>query len=698
MIASRLAITLRRAERFRADGAAELALADYAAVLDENPSCTPALIASACLHIQAGDPAAAQPLLLRACGVTPGDWQAWDALGIALAMSGDAAAAETALYRALDLAPEPLPIVPRFVAAVLAAGHERGEAARQDFRAEAAPLDPLPPLIAGLLLAHLGEFAEALDRLETAALLVPHSAPIARAVAEALIRAGQPRAAVTALKRAVALEPHDLGLRNNLGAMLTRVHKFGEAETVLRGVLADGGPRADALSNLANALCSLGRQAEGVAAARAAVAVAPELALPRRTLTTALSYTPGVSGRALLDAARASAANFSRPATPPVFAARAPGPLRVGLLPATLRTHPVAWLTIAAFEALDPARIHLVVLAPDELDDPMRRRFRAAAGTWVPVRPATDAAFAEAARAQSLDVLIDLGGGGEGGHLGTCAARVAPTQIKWVGAQGHSTGLPEMDFFLTDRWETPEALAGLYTERLLTMPDGYCCYSPPAHAPAVAPPPALANGFATFGCLNNLAKVTPPVIALWTNILRDIPTARLLIQAQALDEPGTTDALRQRFAGVSDRVDLVGSLSHRAMLARYATIDIALDPFPYSGGLTTCEALWMGVPTLTMPDESFASRHALSHMSNVGLGDWAVADEAAYRAEASARVEDLSALARLRAGLRARVRNSPLCDAESFAKTLTEMLERAARSAVVGDQRVHRHVEPRAPA
>ncbi len=673
-----IADTLRRAERFRADGAVTSALADYAAVLDQNPNCAPALIASACLNIQAGDPATAQPLLLRACGVVPGDWQAWDALGIALAMTGDMAAAETALYRALDLAPDPLPIVPRFVAAVLAAGHEQGEAARQDLRADAAPLDPVPPLIAGLLLAHSGEFAEALDRLEAAGLLAPRSAPIARAIAEVMIRAGQPRAAIAALKRAIALEPDDLGLRNNLGAVLTRAHLYSEAETVLRGVLADGGPRADALSNLANALCSLGRQTEGVAAARAAVAVAPDLALPRRTLTTALSYAPGVGGRELRDAARASAAMLPRPATTPVFAPRTPGPLRVGLLPATLRTHPVAWLTIAAFEALDPARIHLVVLAPDELDDPMRRRFRAAAGTWVPVRPATDAAFTEAARAQSLDVLIDLGGGGEGGHLGTCAARVAPVQIKWVGSQGQSTGLPEMDYFLSDRWETPDALAGLYTERLLTMPDGYCCYSPPAHAPSVAPLPALANGFVTFGCMNNLAKVTPQVIALWTGILRDLPTARLAIQAQALDEAATLDAFRTQFAGMADRVDFIGTLSHRAMLARYATIDIVLDPFPYSGGLTTCEALWMGVPTLTMPGTSFASRHALSHMSNVGLGDWAVADEAAYRAQAVSRAEDLPALAMLREGLRARVRDSPLCDAQAFAANFTEALERAA--------------------
>ena len=681
MIPARLA-PLLEAERLRSRGDAAGAMAAYADILDDDPRCAPALIALGCLHIQATDPVRAQTLLLRACDAVPDDWQAWDALGIALAMTGDARPAATAFGRAIQLAPDPIPLAARLIDAVVASGDVAAETARQDATAALCPLDPLPLLLAGLLHAVAGDLMEALDRLEAATVLAPDNAVLARTAADMLVRAGQPRAAVAAFQRAVALTPDDLAVRNNLGAMLCRAHRHAEAETVLRAVLDEGGPRADALSNLANALCSQGRQVEAVAIARAAVAANPALSLPRRTLTTTLCYAPGIAPAELLAAAGAASALLPRPSAP--SARHAPGtPLRVGLLPATLRTHPVGWLTIAAFEALDPARIHLVVLAPDEVDDPMRQRFRAAAGTWVPVRPATDAAFAQAARDQKLDVLIDLGGGGEGGHLGACAERLAPVQLKWVGSQGHSTGLAEMDGFVSDRWETPAGFDQDYSERLLRMPDGYCVYSPPAHAPAVAALPALARGGITFGCLNNLAKITPEAIALWSAILRRLPTARLLVQAQALDETATADAFRARFAahGIGGQLDgqleLRGGLAHRAMLATYGQIDIALDPFPYSGGLSTCEALWMGVPTLTMPGTSFASRHSLSHMSNVGLGDWAVADVAGYLDAALARAGDVSALATLRAGLRERVRTSPLCDGPKFANGLTAMLEDA---------------------
>jgi len=677
VIAVRLA-PLLNAERLRARGDSAGAMAAYAEILDCDPRCAPALIALGCLHIQATDPVRAQTLLLQACDVAPDDWQAWDALGIALSMTGDAATAATALGRAMDLAPDPMPLAARLMDAVVTSGGIEAELARQNAIAVLSPLDPLPLLLAGMLYGLRGEWTESLDRLEAAAILAPGSAGVARIAAEVLVRAGQPRAAVTAYRRAVALAPDDLALRNNLGAMLCRAHRHAEAETVLRAVLDEGGPRADALSNLANALCCQGRQVEAVAIARAAVAANPTLPLPRRTLTTTLCYAPGIAAGDLLAAATAASALLPRSTT--VAVRHTPGtPLRVGLLPATLRTHPVGWLTIAAFEALDPARVHLVVLAPDEIDDPMRQRFRAAAGTWAPVRPASDAAFVAAAREQRLDVLIDLGGGGEGGHLGACAARLAPFQLKWVGSQGHSTGLAEMDAFLSDRWETPAGFDQDYSERLLRMPDGYCCYSPPAYAPAVTASPALARGGVTFSCLNNLAKITPEAIALWSAILRRLPTARLLVQAQAMDEAATADAFRARFAaqGIGAQLELRGGLAHRTMLATYGEIDVALDPFPYSGGLSTCEALWMGVPTLTMPGTSFASRHTLSHLSNVGLGDWAVADVAGYLDAAVARAADVSGLTTLRAGLRERVRASPLCDGPRFAAHFATVLEEA---------------------
>jgi predicted O-linked N-acetylglucosamine transferase (SPINDLY family) len=282
----------------------------------------------------------------------------------------------------------------------------------------------------------------------------------------------------------------------------------------------------------------------------------------------------------------------------------------VGLLSATLKTHPVGWLTIAGFENLDPTAFDLVCLGPPESNDPIQRRFRAIASQWHVVDTEERAALARRIRSLGIDILIDLGGYGDRGLIGACADRPAPVQIKWVGMQNHSTGLPEMDWMISDRWETPPDLAHHYSERLLILPDGYVCYSPPPYAPEVTPLPAMARSHVTFGCFNNTAKITPVVIATWARVLHAVPDARLVLKAHQLGEASVRDRILAAFAadGIDpSRVEARGGSSHRALLAEYGDIDLVLDPFPYSGGLTTCEALWMGVPTVTMPGETFTT-------------------------------------------------------------------------------------------
>ena len=233
----------------------------------------------------------------------------------------------------------------------------------------------------------------------------------------------------------------------------------------------------------------------------------------------------------------------------------------------------------------------------------MARRFRALAREWLDVDTLSDMALAEKARELGIDILIDLGGYGEAARMTACAYRLAPVQIKWVGMQNHSSGLAEMDWIITDRWETPPSWSTLYSERLLRLPDGYVCYSPPPYAPELVPLPALANGHITFGCFNNLAKVTPRVIATWCAILRRVPGSRLVLKThQFSDETDRGTRARLRFAahGIAAVTDRAPRRIAATGLScgEYNDIDIVLDPFPYSGGLTTCEALWMGVPTI----------------------------------------------------------------------------------------------------
>lgn len=678
---------LRQAEilRHRPDRAG--AIAAYEQVLELNPRRPEALLSLAALRMEAGDPARAQMLLLRCCAVTPEDPATWDALGVALMLTGDPADAESAFAQAQRLAPQDALLALHRVEAAVAAGSGEAELARLEAAGAEDPLNPAPLIARGALLMHLARAPEAVEILQAAIALAPDSQPALLALAHAMVAASRVADAIPVLRGAVARSPDDAGLRNNLAATLLRAQRHREAADELESILAAHGESLGVLCNLTNAQVSLGLQAQGLATARRALALDPASPLAWRALCNALAYHESVTAAAMLDAAAHLGAALPRQpgAMPGPRDRSATRRLRVGLLSATLKTHPVGWLTIAGFENLDPAQFEIVCLGQPLSDDPIQRRFRAIAADWQVVDGDPPERLVGRLRALDLDILVDLGGHGDRGMMAACASRVAPVQVKWVGAQNHSTGVAEMDWFLTDRWETPPELAATYSERLLMLPDGYVCYSPPAYAPEVAELPALATGAITFGCFNNLAKLTPAVLACWSRILHSLPTARLVLKAHQLADPATRGRLLAHFAGTGidpARLELRAGSPHRSLLAQYNDIDIVLDPFPYSGGLTTCEALWMGVPTITTPGETFSARHSMSHLSNVGLADWVAPSIDAYIDQATSRAADIPALATLRASLRARMKASPLCDAPRFGRQLGEALRFAWREAV----------------
>ncbi|MGC1407387.1 MAG: tetratricopeptide repeat protein [Acetobacteraceae bacterium] len=674
---------LRLAESLRARGDPAAAEDAYARVLAVNPHREEALLALAGLLINRGDATRAQPLLMHCCGVAPHRAEAWDTLGIALNNSGESARAYGAFVKAQRCAPLTLDYALRRVGAAIKANCAEADLARLELDCEADPLNPARHIAIGVLLEHIGHRAAAIEAFETAVALAPNDPVAATHLGEALVRSTRPHDGEIALRRAVELDPDNIKLRNDHAATLMRMQRHGEARALLQSAIDDYGDDWQLLCNLANTTCCLGLQTDAAAMARRAIDRAPDALNPRRSLLGALVYQDGVPGADILAAARTCAERTPRSPAPAFANTLEPDrPLVIGLLSGTLKTHPVGWLTIGGLEALDPAAFAIVALAHNTWSDVIARRFRAVAREWHDIGALSDEEVARKGRDLGLDILIDLGGYGEGSRMSACAHRVAPVQIKWVGAQSQTTGLPDMDWMLTDRWETPPELAHLYTERLLHMPDGYVCYSSPPYAPDVAPLPAIANGYVTFGCFNNLAKVTPRVIATWCSVLHRVPNSRLVLKTQQFADPTTAERVRAAFAvqGIApERLELRGPSGHRAFVGEYNGIDIVLDPFPYSGGLTTCEALWMGVPTVTVPGEIFAARHSVSHMSNAGLADWVAPDIPAYIELAVKKASDIEALAALRSRLRAQVKASPLCDAPRFGRSLGAALRYAWR-------------------
>jgi predicted O-linked N-acetylglucosamine transferase (SPINDLY family) len=299
-----------------------------------------------------------------------------------------------------------------------------------------------------------------------------------------------------------------------------------------------------------------------------------------------------------------------------------------------------------------------------------------AAVVWHDVVQVRDDQLAERIRQDKIDILFDLDGHAGRERLLVFARKPAPLQVTWAGYVG-TTGLAAMDYLLADRWHVPEGSESHYREKILRMPNGYVCFEPPAYAPDVSPLPAERNGFVTFGSFNQPTKTNRHVVSLWARVLKRVAGSKLLLKYRGFDDASIADRLHCMFAdeGVgADRIELQGKSPHPNLLAEYQRVDIALDTFPYSGGLTTCEALWMGVPVVTLPGATFAGRHSLSHLSNVGLTEAVAGNEQEFVDCAVRLADDLSHLGALRRTLRPRMAASPLCDAARFARNWTERM------------------------
>lgn len=360
-----------------------------------------------------------------------------------------------------------------------------------------------------------------------------------------------------------------------------------------------------------------------------------------------------------------------------------PGPdkkLRVGLISNSFKRHPATWMTLAAMQNLDKSQFEVYAYSDiiKGKRDEVTHRYYGLCDFVREINGLSNEEMIERMRADNLDILLELTGHSEGGRrLPITAARVAPVQVKWVGGLFDTTGVPAMDWIIGDAIEIPEGDEKWYSERVYRMPDDYVVYDPPPYVSDVKPLPALKNGYVTFSNFNNLCKTNTFTIALWSRILKEVPKSRLYMKVQKLDTPFAQKHIEEEFAkhGIGiDRLILEGGDIHKPFMESYNKVDIALDPHPYTGGLSTCEALWMGVPVITLPGETFAGKHGATHLHNAGYPDWIAKDEDEYVALAVKWANDLEGLAKLRAGMRDQVKNSPLCDGPRFAKNFEKAL------------------------
>lgn len=430
-----------------------------------------------------------------------------------------------------------------------------------------------------------------------------------------------------------------------------------------------------------------GRIEEAVIAFHKANELAPRDAAVAGSLLFALQHKPGVGKAELLEAHQRWAALY-RPAQPRgrfAFANDADPQrrLRLGIVSADMHSHAVTFLSLPAFEQLSAAgyEIHCYKTDRKQEDDGYSDRFKQAAKSWLDVSDLDDAALAAQIEKDRIDVLFDMAGHTAGNRLGVFAARAAPIQLTWAGYVG-TVGLDTYDGIIADPVEIPPEDDGYYMEPVLRMPDCYVSYLPPDDPPDVTPLPCLDTGHFTFGCFNRPAKVNEAVAAAWARIVRAVPGSRVLMVYGGLDEKSTQDQLLGVLARGGfpvNRIDLIGDSQQSDLLIRYGEVDLALDPFPYSGGVTTLEGMWMGVPSVTHRADTFAGRHAASHLTAAGLREFCTEDIEGYVALAVSWANRREELAEVRRTLRDRVKNSPLCDAPRFADNLSREMMRLWR-------------------
>lgn len=608
-------------------------------LIEQNPDSGVACkFLGASLHVQGKD---ALPALQRAAELLPDDAEVHNSLGNVLMALGRNDEAMASYRRALAI--------------------------KHDFADAHSNL--------GVVLHKLGRLEEAVSSYRQALEINPELAGAHSNLGVSLLGLGLADAAVVSHRRAVEIAPDIANAHYNLGIALRVLGQFDGAATSFRQALEISPAYAEAQLNLGNVLNEVGQLDNALASYRQALAMKPDFVEAQCNLLFTLNYLPGQSAETIMAQARRYGDMVRRRARPFTDWPNISTPgraLRVGLVSGDFRDHPVGRFVEGVLSELSlnaSERLTLVAYSNHPLIDELTERIKSHCHIWRPVVGLSDENLARLIRADGIDILIDLAGHTAHNRLPVFAWKPAPVEVSWLGYFA-TTGLVAMDYLVADSWTLPEAEETNFTEKIWRLPETRLCFTPPDSDIYVAPLPALANGHITFGCFQNPNKISDVVVDLWARVMRTVPGSRLLLKGQQFGETRAMQAVMDRFAARGiDAGSLIfeGSSPHAEYLAAYHRVDISLDTFPFPGGTTTVESLWMGVPVLTLAGTSFLSRQGSGLLINAGLPDWIATDADNYLARAVAHASDLPRLAALRQGLRQQVLNSPLFEAQRFA-------------------------------
>ncbi len=528
----------------------------------------------------------------------------------------------------------------------------------------------------GNLLLKRGDIAASVECFRRALAIEPDLAAAHFNLGNALLALGD-AAAMDAYRRAIALQPDHAEAHMNLGVVLRRQGQPQAAVACFRRAIELQPDNAAAYDNLAGTLAEVGRLDEAVAANRRALELGPAGAVAHSNLIFNLNFDASL-GVAEHQAERrrwaARHADALAPANPPLAADRDPERrLRVGYVSAHFRAYAASYAFGGVLTHHDPRKVEVFCYSDTRLEDELTAIFRRSAARWRDTATLSDAALAARVADDRIDILVDLVGHMGGHRLLVFARRPAPIQITAWG-EPTGTGLRTMDYLFADPVLIPPDERPLFAERIVDLPGALGWWSPEP-LPPPGPLPARVHGFVTFGSFNRRAKITPAVLRDWSEILRQVPEARLILKNKQFGDPAEQTELYAAFAAAglpAERVAFLGQTGRAEHFAAYRDLDIALDPFPHGGGMTTLDALAMGVPVITRAGRTIPSRLAASCLTALGLTRFVARDQAGYVATAVAVARDLGALESLRAELPQLIAGSAIGDARRYAAAVED--------------------------
>lgn len=612
----------------------------------------------------------AEDLARKAVATAPDNPLYLNTLGNGLLAQGRSAEAVEILHRAHKAAPDQPDILFNLGNAQRQAGlwDEAAESFRRTTVLRPGHIGAYNNL--ALVLKSLGDTQRAATVLMEAVAYAPRSAELRFNLGNALHAAGQIAAAEGAYRKAVELSPAYAEAHANLGVVLAEGGLKEKAEASFRKAIELNPHLTPAYVGLAD-LADDGTM-DAVAHRRAVLAMKPDLAAIRSSLLMCLHYVPDVPRAELFEEHMAYGAQVARKDAP-VFDPRhdftAQRKLRIGIVSGDFRFHAMLFFALPAFEARGRAQWELFCYSTTAKTDTHTGAFRKASDHWRDVRALSPEALAQLIVRDGIDILIDLSGHAPHNRLPVFAAKPAPLQVAW-GDYVDTRGLSAIDVLLGDGIHTPASEDKFFTERVVRFAPDYICYRPPAYTPPVTRGPFAANGFVTFGTFSEVTKIGPAAVAQWAAVLKAVPEARFVMNGYLFADTARQGRIISLFmdAGVStERLIYHTGGEHREFLAQYALVDVILDTAPYSGGLTTCEALLMGVPVLTVAGERFCGRHAAAHLTNGGYPEGVAGSIAEMADKARAFAAQPETLSELRKTLRGKFLASRVCDVSAFA-------------------------------